>query len=110
MSGEGGAPETGPPNDARGTEFNRVLVTLFEDARRRSFVQMFNAWTPRVPVEGDSCSAVDPDTIKELVALAKADNRADFDFLAGAAGVHAHRRDALWAGTRARLGRERPWA
>lgn len=58
---------------------------------------------PNVPVEGDAASAVPPDTVKELVALAKADKREDFDFLAGAVGVPAARQDALWTGTRARL-------
>ena len=52
---------------------------------------------------GDHESAVPESTIKELVALAKAGNREDFDFLAGSAGVED--RDALWAGTRSRLGK-----
>ena len=44
-----------------------------------------------------------PGIAEELVALAKADNREDFFFLAGSAGVPLDRREALWQGTRARL-------
>ena len=54
-------------------------------------------------VEGGGRGAVDDDAITELVALAKADKREDFDFLAGAGGVPPPRREALWAGTRARV-------
>ena len=54
-------------------------------------------------VIGDSQSAVSDDTVTELVALAKANKREDFDFLAGACGVAPERRDALWTGTRARV-------
>ena len=59
--------------------------------------------TSGIALEGDAQSAVDPAAITELVALAKADKREDFDFLAGAVGVPPERREALWSGTRARL-------
>ena len=63
---------------------------------------------PLLAVEGDAQSPVDEDAIKELVALAKADKREDFDFLAGAVGVPRRQRQELWRGTRARLNKPEP--
>ena len=57
-------------------------------------------------IQGYGESHVPPETITELVAFAKAGQRENFDFLAGSAGVPAEDRDALWAGTLRRLGRE----
>jgi hypothetical protein len=77
---------------------------LGETLRLRRLLDELIGWPLSAPVSGDDQSAVHPDTISTLVDLAREGRREDFVFLAGASGVASVDTEALWSGTRKRLG------
>lgn len=86
---------------------HRLMTTGFAAMLDEALACLYHSAPPLLPavmtgVVGDSESAVPADTIKELVAYARTDNREDFMWLARSEGVEDP--DELWRGTRARLG------
>jgi hypothetical protein len=103
-------PMAGTPWWSNATEVRARPLTLDDlqrayDTLAREPAYVLERIIELISVQADARAAHDERDalVTELVALAKAGNREDFDFLAGSAGVEDL--ESLWTGTRARLGK-----